>query len=241
MQHQWNWISLFELDTRPAFVLTPDTLAELERLAALPFEQSVRVIVSSVPHFEKHNWRDFQQAVAEYQSSDILADILLGVAETMRSLLGEVRRILRCELDRAVTLVEELFHRQDTIGQCAVAGCLYHSAYQNMKAEVILRHLLRRYDHHAEQIKQMLAFYNGLRPRLREVATLAALGYSNREIADDLVIGKAAVAEYMTTIFRTFAAQLLIVADARAMRYRLIHYMTRLFAEHPELLLSAEY
>jgi len=241
MQHQWNWTTLFELDTRPAFVLTPDTLAEFGRLPALPFEQGVRVIASSVPHFEKHNWRDFQQAVAEYQTSEIWADILLGVAEAMWRLLGEVRRILRCELERAVALAEELFQRQDTIGQCAFVGCLYHSAGQNMKAEMILRHLLRQYDHHAQQIKQTLAFYNGLTPRLREVVTLAAFGYSNQEIADELVIGKAAVAEYMTTIFRTFAAQLLIVADARAIRYRLIHHMTRLFAEHPELLLSAGY
>jgi len=238
MKHRWNWASLFDRSLYPTFTITPETLHCFDQFKNLTFEQGLRVIVSSAPSFENDRWQSFRDAIMNWDIPEHLRTIWLAVADAMRELMLDVRHLLNYEISQATHLAEALFESQDMIGRCAIAGYLYCISANNIKAEMILRHLVHYYDHSAQQIAATLVFFNALTPRLREVAILAGFGYSNQEIADELFLTKAVVAEYLTSIFCTFAAHHAIATDTRGTRYRLIHYLTRLFEYHPELLLT---
>jgi len=238
-KHDLNWTSLFQPSRKPDFSLKPENLGNHERLSELSFEQGLRVVVTSVPNFENQYWQDFRKALANCGAPELHGSIWMTVAEIMRQKLPDIRRLLRYETNHALELLEEMLDKQDTLSQCALIGCLYQCKQENMKAELLLEFLLQRYDHRQRQVQQMLVFYQNLPLRMRQVAMLVSFGCSNREIAEELFISKAAVAEYLTTIFREFSAQMLIVTtDTHGTRYRLIHHLTRLFEEYPALMVQ---
>jgi hypothetical protein len=102
-----------------------------------------------------------------------------------------------------------------------------------------LKPLLHR--HHAyweKSLEQVKEFFKTLPPRRQAVARLAALGMSNTEIAHERCIQPIVVAEHLNKIFPLFGEYVRIPEDRNTRRYRLIHYLTRLFEQYPDLLLE---
>jgi len=242
MTKHWNWTSFFDTDTQAVFELHQHSQVGLEaqcqELAALSFEQGLGVIVSSIPHFEHEQWCVFQEALADFSTEDKYAH-WLHIAQGMMSLLPDVRDMLaHYDVQHAVNLANSHLNTQDDLGKLAFVACLKHYAEQDFKAEMILQYLLRNYDHKAEQIGKVKRFYQTLTARQQDVATLAAYGYTNQEIADELVVSSAVVAEHLTAVFLLFTEKLNIMGDSHGTRYRLIHHLTRLFEQHPDLLIE---
>lgn len=104
----------------------------------------------------------------------------------------------------------------------------------------LMTYLLKRVEQDSLYLKCMMQFYQRLTLRQRDVVQLTAQGYTNQEIADTLHITSASVAEHLTAIYLEFSASLDLPAS-NGVRYRLIHWMTRLYEQYPELIIQKDY
>lgn len=108
---------------------------------------------------------------------------------------------------------------------------------QSYLAPEIVNTILHRIEHDTAQLQHLLSFYQRLTLRQREIVQFTAQGYTNQEIADTLFITSASVAEHLTAIYKAFNKSLKLGSNNISTRYRLIHWMTRLFERYPELLI----
>jgi hypothetical protein len=58
------------------------------------------------------------------------------------------------------------------------------------------------------------------------------------QIASQLDMLPSTAAEYLTTIYLEFNQTMVMETDSGGTRYRMIHWLTRLFDKHPDLLLE---
>lgn len=234
MKYDWNWTDFFKQDVHLPFGVDLTIIDREHELLRLPFAQGLAVIVTSVPTFAHQQWVLFQTRLAQYPHPHI--DYWLLVGQLMREYLDEVRHWLSYDVEHATRTAQQVLTERDEIEQFALIACLHHYAQSSMQARMMLQYLLDNHDAAARQMQNLLLFYQNLTDRQKDVAALAAHGLTNQEIADILYIEPAVVAEHLTTIFSRFQDVIPNCPDKHGTRYRLIHWLTRLFSEHPYLL-----
>ena len=235
-----EWTNILQTDRDPIFFINMNTepVSQCERLKTLTFEQSLRVLVLSIPRMEHQQWCDFQHH-AEAQVSSSILRLWCKIGNTIRLLLPDVWNMLNTySLSQAVICAEENLASDDPIDQFAFMACLYIYRKQSITAQMLLSYLLQQVEQDSLHLKLVLQFYQRLTLRQRDVVQLATQGYTNQEIAEILVITSAVVAEHLTNIYLEFTASLNLQSDKNGTRYRLIHWMTRLYQKHPELIVE---
>lgn len=242
MIYQWNWTAFFTAGNRPAFTIRPQDEHYgliMQKLSVLSFEQSLRIIVSSVSQFDKKTWFELCVILEDLtvQSDHIHACLVVG--QMVLDLQFDVENILcQQDMDRIVKRMIKLLIAQDSMGRFALLACLHNKSKHDIKAQMVFDYLLQRYDFATLKIQQMRTFFLQLTSRQREIAVLAGSGKTNKEISTELMISPASVAEHLTPIYSNLLNELDITTDAHGARYRLIHYLTRLFEQHPDLLIE---
>lgn len=85
--------------------------------------------------------------------------------------------------------------------------------------------------------RAIVSFYLRLTRRQRDVARLAGLGLSNRQIAERLSIAPSVVAEHLTHVYAELEEMSPAGSDPglHGKRYLLIRALSRLAARHPDL------
>ncbi len=238
-----EWTTILQADSDPAFILNMDAepVRQCQRLATLPFEQSLKVVVMSISCMEQEDWQDFQHHI-DKQVSPSVYRLWCSVGNSMRHLLPDVwNMLISYSLPQAVICAEENLAEGTPTEQFAFMACLYVYRKKSVTANVLLTYLLQQIEQDTIYLKQTLHFYQRLTLRQRDVAQLAAQGYTNKEIAKKLFISSAVVAEHLTRIYLDFSASLNLQSTKNGIRYRLIHWMTRLYLKYPELIVQDDY
>ncbi len=236
--HPLNWTAFFKDDPEPPFVLDPrhpeQFAAGCAALRTLPFLTGLAVIVASVPTFAHRQWLLLHDTLAD-QRQQRPVDLWLLIGAAMREYLSDVEHLLLLDVEQAICRAQDWLNAQDEIAQFAFAACLYAHSRTSLRARMIFRYLLETGDADTRQMTQMRDFYLHLTTRQQEVALLTADGLTNQEIADTLTLESSAVADHLTAIFGKFQERLPDTPDRHGTRYRLIHWLTRLFIHYPEL------
>ncbi len=240
MTTDWNWTMFFYSDEQSDLFIPFDPARYHHYLSEVSFRQGLQIIVSGVPQIEKQQWPEFLNILRHLECPRFYREAWLQIARTMKRLLPDVRRLLNSNnIQEIVRHIEAMFCQADAIGKFGLVACLNSYSSSLLTARVVLDYLRQHYDFQAQQLEKTYNFYASLTPRQKDVAALAAQGYANSDIADELVISEKVVAEHLTAIFERFVNALTIITDsAHGVRYRLIHHLTRLFDTHPELLLQ---
>lgn len=233
--YQWNWAEFFRQPIQPPFVIDSQVTLSPRALLNLSFPQGLQVIVTSVPLFAHREWVAFQTYFVPLCKEHRHLEYWLMVGELIRDDLDEVRDLLNYDVEQALLLLQRLLAARDGMEQFALIACLYHHAQTSVQAQMMLQYVLQFGDVHAKQMQAMLDFYTSLTERQQEVAALTAQGMTNQEIAEALVIEVAVVAEHLTPIFSKFQQVIQYCPDKHGTRYRLIHWLTRLFVQYPYL------
>lgn len=236
MKYQWDWLSFFIRELRAEFVIdvrAPDHFTTLYRL---PFDAGLQVIVSSVLTFDQREWLIFEREIQQNCHNHQHLEYWLLVGQLMRQHASDVRQWLQCDGERAVQSACRKLAQHDDVDQFAIVACLHHYATTNVKAQMMFYYLLHRFDQSTRQMHHILRFYRGLTGRQKDVAILLARGYTNQEIADMLHIEPNVVSEHLTIIFEKFQQVRQFIPKRHGTRYRLIHWLTRLFDRHPHLI-----
>lgn len=236
MKYQWNWIDFFQQDVQPPFVIETAIPEKCPDLLNLSFVQGLEVIVTSVPKLAHQQWLKFQAELTDFSHHYKHVDYWLLVAELIRDYLMDVQDMLRQGVEGATMRLQSLLARYDAVEQFALMACLYHHAQASVAARMVLQYLLQNHNASHHQMDVVLAFFHNLTERQKDVAVLAAHGWTNQEIAAALYIEARVVAEHLTHVFSKFQQVLQFDPDKHGTRYRLIHWLTRLFVEHPYLL-----
>ncbi len=165
-------------------------------------------------------------------------DYWLTVGQLVRDYLDEVHHLLNTDVEHAINSTQQLLKQQDNVEQFALMACLHYYSQSSFQASMMLQYLLQNGDSQMKQLENMLGFYQSLTERQKDVAVLTSQGLINQEIAELLYIEPKVVAEHLTAIFSKFQRTIQYCPDKHGTRYRLIHWLTRLFIQHPELLLE---
>ncbi len=235
LQHHWNWTDFFTQDAQPPFVLDAAQPKDCDALLKLSFVQGLQVIVTSVPRFAHDEWQRLRAMLHEHSGHEHV-DYWLLVAQLLRDYLHDVHLLLNTHIEQALAQMLRWLNAAEDVERFALLACLRHYAQSSVQAEMLLRYLLQNADTPEQQLQIVLAFYKDLTPRQQDVALLAAYGLTNPEIAAELSIEPVVVAEHMSHIFTKFTQALHLTPDRYGNRYRLIHWLTRLFSAHPYLL-----
>lgn len=237
-----HWTPVLYNETAPPFVIHMDTwqVRQFQKLAALPFSQSLQIVIASVPQLEHQHWHEFQQVAQRHVPENRLA-IWQRIGDTMRRILPDVWDLLtRYPFQQAVNCALERLRKGNEVDQFAFLACLYYFQQDNVTAQMLLTYLLQHVDQDSLNMQAVLTFFQQLTTRQRDVIQLTAFGFTNREIAHQLCVQPSVVAEHLTTIYAEFSAALNLVTDTHGIRYRLIHWMTRLYQKHPELVINMQ-
>lgn len=241
MNELWNWTDFFHQDIQPPFVIKAAMADCFLDLLKLPFKQGLAVIVTSVPTFAHDQWATWYQLLKEYAGQHTYIDYWLLIGDLMRHYLEEVRMMLSYEVEQAISLLQRSLKQLANAEQFALMTSLYHYAQSSLQAHMIFQYLLQNCDPQAQQMQNLLHFYKSLTERQKDVAILTAQGLTNREIADILYIEPIVVAEHLTNIFNKFHNLTGEYPEKQGTRYRLIHWLTRLFIEQPHLLFDRKF
>ena len=235
MRYQWDWADFFQKEISPGLTLEHG----YHDLIALPFMQSLQVIVTRVPAFAHEQWQAFHHWLVD--CTHYHATSWLLISHLIREHMHEVRQVLGFDLDHAADRMQTMLQDRTPAQQFALMACLHHFARTSHKANMLLTYLLKQGDADAQHMKAVLKFYNRLTDRQRDVAMWTAHGLTNQEIAEKLVIERSVVAEHLTAIYSRFTEAIEFQPDPRGTRFRLIHWLTRLFAAHPYLLADRDH
>lgn len=238
MKYEWNWADFFQQDIQPPFVLKADNTEQCHELLSLPFTQGLEVIVTSVPPFDHQQWLRFEAQLTQHCHQYKYIDYWLTVGQLVRDYLYEVQHLLNKDVECAINSTQHLLKQQDNVEQFALMACLHYYAQSSFQAHMMLQYLLQNGDSQMKWLQTALDFYQSLTERQKDVAVLTAHGLTNQEIAETLYIESKVVAEHLTTIFSKFQQMIQYYPDKHGTRYRLIHRLTHLFIQHPELLLE---
>lgn len=235
-----NWTPVLYIDSDPPFVINMDVwqVQQFERLAKLPFTQSLQVVIISVPQLELQHWHEFQQ-IAERHIPEARYCVWQQIGNAMRRMLRDVWEMVnRYTMEQAVNCARKQLRTGTDLEQFAFMACLYYFRHQHLTANLLLSYLLQHLDQDTLNMQAVVDFYQCLTRRQRDVTQLAACGLTNTEIANQLYISRAVVAEHLTAIYLEFSAALELDTDTHGTRYRLIHWMTRLYQKHPEFMIQ---
>lgn len=240
MKHSWNWTDFFRHGVQPAFVMESVTAESCRRLLNLPFIQGLEVIVTSVPAFAHNQWLTFQAELEAHSQRHSYAAQWLHIGQLIRESFEDVGQVMQYDVEQATLRLQHWLAQRDDYEQFALMACLHHYSQTSMQAGMMLTYLLQNGDTSLAPMQSVLAFYHGLTERQKAVATLAADGLTTQEIADALTIEPSVVAEHLTSIFGKFQDDTACCPNKHGTRYRLIHWLTRLFIEHPYLRLDRQ-
>jgi DNA-binding CsgD family transcriptional regulator len=241
MKYQWNWTEILQNTTamNSVFAHRANTIThDIQAILNLSFENGLRWIVTRVPEFDQQRWQQFRTELAQHDSTNTYVGYWLHLAQLIRDYGHDVPTLLNYAPQRAVEMAQTLLETKPVDEQFAFMVCLYYLSQDDMQAQLLFHYLLNTHDPHTQQIRQIRQFYDKLTDRQQDVAVLAARGYTNDEIADTLVIQRQVVADHMTVIYAKLQDTMNTTPDKHGSRYRLIHWLTRLFEAHPELVLS---
>jgi hypothetical protein len=241
MKYEWNWTDFFQQDIQPPFLLKAENTEQCHQLLNLPFVQGLEVIVTSVPLFDHQQWCKFQTQLTPHRHQHKHIDYWLTVGQLVHDYLDEVRHLLNADVEQAIKKMQALLKQQDNMEQFALMACLHYYSQSSFQARMMLQYLLQNGDLKMQQLENVLDFYHSLTERQKDVAVLTAQGLTNQEIAESLYIEPKVVAEHLTAIFSKFQQMIQYCPDKHGTRYRLIHWLTRLFIQHPELLLERKF
>lgn len=235
MIYEWDWTEFFNREIEPPFEIDVDTPELCCRLLELPFNRGLEVIVSSVPQFDHQQWRSFVNKLNREHSHDMNADYWLLIGQLIQEYLIDVKHVLSCDIEQAIETIQSWLNQCDQVNQFSVIACLYHYAKQSLQARMMLSYLLQSSDLNAQQIQKVLAFYQSLTERQKQVALLVAQGLTNQEIAAILFLDARSVAEHLTNVFAKFQDTIQFSPDKHGTRYRMIHWLTQLLLQYPKL------
>lgn len=240
MYNNWNWITFFQANTEPAFTLHNTQQARqvmrdhCRKLLNLSFEEGLRIIILSVPRFSHDQWQHFQKELQPHCAT-VKVERWLHIAQMMMTYSAEVHAIVRhYNLREAMRAAEERLNTAAEVETFAFMACLYCYRQTSLEAKMIFHYLTQKYNQHDQHLQTILRFYQTLTPRQQVVATLTARGLTNGEIAKHLHIETAVVAEHLTKIYGRFVDEMELMPSTHGTRYRLIHWLTRLFEQHPQ-------
>lgn len=236
----WNWTTIFNLNGALVDSQRPSVGAACRDLLILPFEQGLQMIVTTVPRFDHKQWRTFHAHLSTRRDNHPHIDTWLLFAELIREGMDDIWEVLSYDVERATTTARRKLAKMGDTERLAWMACLHYHAQSDVQAHMLFQYLLPIVTPDAERMQRLIAFYRRLTPRQQQVAAYAARGLTNSEIADALHIESSVVSEHLTAIYRAFETALQVELDQNARRYRLVHWLTRLFERNPHLLLNGE-
>jgi DNA-binding CsgD family transcriptional regulator len=235
---QWNWTTFFE-QSIPPVNWREDTVTQLIReLLSQSFESGVRLIVASVPALEHRAWAAFRAGLKRQEQGNQHPHLpgWLVIADDLWRCSDSIWMVLSADITEAVKISQRHLSSTSELEQFAWMACLYHHAGAgNVQAQMLFNYLLPSLTAGVDQLAVVRAFYLALTARQQEVATWAARGMTNQEIAAQLCIEPSVVAEHLTRVFSQFETALGAELESYARRYRLIHWLTLLFEREPDL------
>lgn len=240
LHYDWNWVRFYEQQPSAPMTLNAERLAEheatLEALRGLSFEAGLSVIANSVPHMSDDVWADWYELLREDAAQHYRFAAWSRLGDTICNSQAGIEQLLTFPIRDAVREADRLMEQLTPVEQFAHMAILKHFAPTTPKAQVLFFYLLRSTHDYTTTLHPILRFYNRLTPRQQDVAALVAYGYTNQEISEELLIVESVVAEHLTTIYEKFDLAIAYTGSSKGTRYRLIHLLTRLFIEYPELL-----
>lgn len=237
MQHNtWNWTTFFHRTEYLPTMNYPSVSALCHDLLTQSFENGLQMILASVPAFDHEQWQAFYNHIHRHCGQHPHADTWLLIANLFYKWLDTSWQLANHDVEQAITLTRRKLAKLNRVEQFAWMATLFYHAQTHVKARMMFDFLLPEMDPDADQMPKLKVFYEELPPRRQEVARLAAQGYTNNEIASALYIQPSVVSEHLAAIFPAFEAAMQIEFERNGRRYRLIHWLTRLFERHPHLL-----
>ena len=233
----WNWPAFFEQYQPITESIGTSVKSVCRELPRLSYEQGLHVIVTSVPGFDHEQWQTFCQQADRWYDEHPHAETWLTVGALIRDGLEDIWQVLSYDIEQAVKLARRHLASKQTLERLAWLACLRHYGHESIQARMMFDHLLPMLDDNQHMIQAVHDFYKeDLTNRQQEVARLASYGYTNQEIAATLGVQPSTVAEQLTEIYAKLEVALGETLDQNARRYRLIHWLTRLFERRPHLL-----
>lgn len=236
--YDWNWVRFFEGQADSPLYLNGNVRndALIDTLHELTWTQGLWMMIDSVPHLTDQQWLDWQTFLKPYAAQYHRFHLWCRLGQAMKDCSSRVQAVLDDPLNDAASNADNLMESLRPIEQFAVMGILYSMMTDVPKAQVLYFYLLRSAHDFTKPMSHILRFYNRLTRRQQDVALLAAYGYTNAEIADELGIKASGVADHLTIIYGNLEDVIAYPPNAKGTRYRLIHFLTRLFIRYPELL-----